>query len=98
MKPDKQSTTVVSQKRGGSARPVKNQAISMGSSLGISSQVPPKNFDKAVGTKGKADPSPSNISKSKRGESHMIKTNNLIASADGGSSSMRKKVPNSTKE
>ena len=105
MKPDKQTAPLEPKKRGGSARPVKKEA-GIGTSLGNTSQVPPKNFESKyaplgiqTGTK-KTDPSPSAIAKAKRGESPMIKTNNLLASAAGGSHNSglpKKKVPNSTK-
>ena len=64
------------QQRGGSARPVNknNPGIIQGSSHGITTQVPPKSAGIIGG------------SQKKRGESPVIKTNNFVASGNGGSS------------
>jgi hypothetical protein len=88
------SNAPVPHKRGGSARPAQNsQGIIGGGTHGITSQVPPKNFH------GESkDHSLNNTVKARRGESPMIKTNNLIASAGGGSSRKAKETPGSNRE
>lgn len=87
------SNAPVPHKRGGSARPVsnQNQGIIGGGTHGITSQVPPKSFH----GDGK---DLNNTVKARRGESPMIKTNNLIASAGGGSSRKAKETPGSNRE
>lgn len=84
----KSTAQVVAPKRGGSARPIQGKGgIIMGSSHGITTQVPPKNIGSSMIPKDDGPPSSSvGTQKNKRGESPMIKTNNLLASGAGGAS------------